>query len=171
MGACSGRTARESLACKGYRSTVRVLTTRRETVIAVAFNAVSRVTALETCISWVLPVACQTLAMLPTPACRKISAPFRLGFADLAVISERCIHCRVSKRRMLNLQSGRVMRSDYTEKLSRRPPWPLALRIGYGSADTAGGCGTLRRAVAIRPTRADDPPCRPCIILPRHPSR
>ena len=71
-------------------------------------TAVSRVAALETCIPWVLPVTCQTLAVLPTPASRKISAPFRLGFADLAVISERWVHCRVSNRRMLNLQSGTV---------------------------------------------------------------
>jgi len=85
------------------------LSTRRETVIAVAFDAVLRVAALETCIPWVLPVTGQTLAVLPTPASRKISAPFRLGFADLAVISERWVHCRVSNRRMLNLQSGTVV--------------------------------------------------------------
>jgi hypothetical protein len=72
-----------------------------QTVIAVAFNAVSRIAAFETCIPWVVPVTCQTPAVLPTPACRKISAPFRRGFADFAVVSERCVHGRVSKRRML----------------------------------------------------------------------
>jgi hypothetical protein len=62
-------------------------------------------------------------------ACRKISASFRLGFEDFTVTFERCVHCRASRRRMLNLQSGKVVRSDYTEKLSRCPPcWR------YGSA-------------------------------------
>jgi hypothetical protein len=92
--------------------------TRRETVNAVAFNTVSRVAALETCIPWVLAVTCQTLPVLPTPACRKISAPFRLGFADLAVISERWVHCRVSKPRVLNLQSAKAALSSQSNVLA-----------------------------------------------------
>jgi hypothetical protein len=85
---------------RGYRAG-RVLAMSGQTVIAVAFNAVSRIAALETCITWVAPVTCQTLAVLPTPTCRIISAPFRLGFADLAVIPDRWVHCRVFNRAAL----------------------------------------------------------------------
>jgi hypothetical protein len=101
-------------------------------VIAVAFNAVMRVAALETCIPWVLPVTCQTLAVLPTPACRKISAQFRLGFANLAVIAERCVHCRVSNRLNDFLGHGIILKD-----LEQRSAYLKRSRFGgLGSDDT-----------------------------------
>jgi len=75
---------------------------RDETVIVVTFVAVTSVGALVTTSTpRVLPVACQTSAVLPAPAGRKVLAPFRLGFADLAVFSERFVHWGVSDQAAL----------------------------------------------------------------------
>ena len=102
-------------------------------MIAVAFDAVLRVAALETCIPWVLPVTGQTLAVLPTPASRKISAPFRLGFADLAVISERWVHCRVSNRLNDFLGYGIIL-----EDLEQRSAYLKRSRFGGLGSDNTG---------------------------------
>ena len=66
---------------------------RADTAIAVAFLAVSSIGALlGRGAARVQPVALQAPPVLATPSRGIVLAPIRLGFTDLAVILEKCVH-------------------------------------------------------------------------------
>jgi hypothetical protein len=61
----------------------------REAMIAFAFLAVARVAAVPfAAAARVVAIALQALAVLPASARWIILAPFRIGFADLAVVRQ-----------------------------------------------------------------------------------